>query len=68
MSTNGYTLGELQRLAQDCDDWSVLIGGLCTRRLTGNDDDDDELSSLYHHRLDLNSTTTVLKELHYGPS
>ena len=32
MRRNGYTWGELQRLAQDCDDWRVLIGGLCPRR------------------------------------
>jgi len=32
MRRNGYTWGELQRLAQDRDDWRVLIGGLCPRR------------------------------------
>ena len=32
MGRNGYTWGELQRVAQDRDDWRVLIGGLCPRR------------------------------------
>ena len=32
MRRNIYTWGELQRLAQDCDDWRVLIGSLCPRR------------------------------------
>ena len=31
MRRNGYMWGELQRLAQDRDDWRVLIGGLCSR-------------------------------------
>jgi len=29
---NGHTWGELQRLAQDRDEWRVLIGDLCPRR------------------------------------
>ena len=28
---NSYMWGELQQLAQDRDDWRVLIGGLCPR-------------------------------------
>lgn len=41
MRRYGYTWGDLQRLAQNRDDWRVLIGGLCSRRGYGNDDDDD---------------------------
>ena len=39
---NGYTWGELQRLAQDRDYWRVLIGGLCPSGATGNGDNDDD--------------------------
>ena len=31
MRRNSYMWGELQQLAQDRDDWRVLIGGLCPR-------------------------------------
>ena len=38
---NGYTWGELQWLAQNHDDWRVLIEGLSPDGATGNDNDDD---------------------------
>jgi len=37
MGRNGYTSAELQRLAQDRDDWRVLIGGLAPDGTSGND-------------------------------
>ena len=38
MRRNGCMWAELQQLVQNCDDWRVIIGGLCPRWATGNDD------------------------------